>query len=172
MGHEKYKLVFLLIVGLFVCTCFTWLFILPQRLSLQASPSELFVRYILDPIPASVQEIKASRTKEGFGFGYAFRFKISRGEVDVIINSRPFNRVSHINYENDVLLCRSESAPGLTTHVYPAGVYKPAWFKLEEWADPEAYLIYETTQYQEDLWLLVYNENLGEAYFLVRSARG
>ena len=185
MGHGKYIFIFIFIFVfvLLVGVCFVWLFILPQKIPLPAPASELFARYVSDPIPDSVTEIKASCTIGYAGYGYTFRFKISKADVDVIVNSRPFNKVTYIDYQvdgqTDILQCSWLPAPGVsgagvsgvTGCVYSPGVRKPSWFKLEEWDDPEAYVVHENKEGQWDLWLFVYNKDVGEAYSIVESVR-
>jgi len=176
MRQHKNMLVLLFFLALIVCGGLVWLLILPERLSLPAPPSDLFKRYVLNPIPDSVMEIRADRTKAVLGYGYTFRFKISRADLDLIIDSRPFKRVSRMEYQEGILTCRwdptfRDMASGLTTYIYPPSIHKPKWFTLETWNNPDAYVIYEVKKYQRDMWVLVYNEDVGEAYFLVWSGR-
>jgi hypothetical protein len=174
MGHAKYIFISIFVFMVLVGVLFVWFFFLPHRIPLPAPPSDLFSRYVSDPIPDSVTEIRAGRTRGFDGYGYTFRFRISKADVDVIVNSRPFNKVTSIDYQKDILHCMWVPASGPTAlgqYVYSPGVRKPSWFKLEEWDDPEAYIIYEKKKNITDLWLLVYNKDAGEAYFIVENVR-
>ncbi len=128
--------------------------------------SGLFRYYILNPIPASVTDIRVDHARVFFGYGYTFRFKIARADVAAIIGSRPFQRVRNVGYESGGTL-HFEWSPtsweGLA--VYPSGQGKPAWFTPDSWQDPEAYAYQELAE-QKTTYLLLYNEHVGEAYFL------
>jgi hypothetical protein len=172
MKQDKDILIILFLLALPVGGGIVWFLILPEKLPLNAPPSSLFRRYVLDPIPPSVKEIRTNQTKALSGYGYTFRFKINKADLGRIINSRRFNKVTEVDYHEGILSCRwnptlKDSTSGLTMYVYPPGIYKPNWFTLETWNNPEAYAIYEVKKYQRNMWVLVYNEHVGEAYFIV-----
>ena len=126
----------------------------------------LFRYYILDPIPPSVTNIRVDHARKFFGYGYTFRFKIARADVEAVIGSRPFRRVRDVGYERGGTLhfmWSPASWEGMA--VYPAGKGKPAWFRPDSWQDPEAYAYQERAE-QEAIYLLLYNEQIEEAYFL------
>ena len=152
MRQYKKMLVLLFFLSLLICGGLVWLLILPERLPLKAPPTELFKRYALDPIPPSVKEIRASKTKAVLGYGYTFRFKINRADLGQIIDSRPFKRVSKMKFKDGIIRCTwdptfGDMTSGLTTYVYPPTLHKPKWFALETWNNPEAYAIYEVKEY-------------------------
>jgi hypothetical protein len=126
----------------------------------------LFRLYILDPIPPSVADIRVDHARKLFGYGYTFRFKIAKTDVAAIVGSRPFRRVRNAKYENRGAL-DFEWSPTSSEElaVYPSGQGKPAWFRPDSWQDPEAYAYQERAE-QETTCLLLYNEQVGEAYFL------
>jgi hypothetical protein len=127
-------------------------------------PPALFRRYVLDPIPPSVTEIKAHRTKALFGYGYTFRFKISRSDLGLITQSRPFKRVAKIECTQDNFVNWDwESAPGRTMLVYAPGQRRPRWYRPHTWANPEGYAVPDG-----EIRILIYNERAGEAYMIIR----
>ena len=176
MKQDKDILIILFLLALPVGGGIVWFLILPEKLPLNAPPSILFKRYVFDPIPPSVKEIRANQTNANFGYEYTFRFKINKADLGQIINSRPFNKVTEMNYHDGILYCSwnptlRDSTSGLTMYVYPPTIHKPKWFTLETWNNPDAYVIYEVKEYQRNMWVLVYNGDLGEAYFIVSSGR-
>jgi len=132
------------------------------------SAQELFRQHILDPIPQSVTEIKADRLRKSSGYGCVFRFKISKADVGLIVNSRPFVNATQAEYRNGIL--HWEYAPGLsrTKVIYASDLRRPRWFELQRWNHFKAYVLDEGDKYNEEsLHILLYNEDLEEAYFIV-----
>ena len=162
-------LIILLSAALVICGGIVWLFVLPARLRLPMSPEELFRHHVLQEIGDSVTGIKVVRTgANATNEGYTFRFKINRADLSSITDSRPFKRVEQMECRDGILSLDCAETPGLTTFLHPPGVYKPRWLTLETWKNPEAYYLREEGEYHWNTWLLVYNEQLGEAHFLVR----
>ena len=62
--------------------------------TLRTPASELFTRYVSDPIPASVTKIKYDRDLPVYRYAYTFKFDIDKSDLAQIIDSRPFQRVS------------------------------------------------------------------------------
>jgi hypothetical protein len=156
-------MVFLAFAGL------AWLLIHGQRLELEEPSTDLFKRYVLNPIPDSVMQIRASRTSGVTSQRCTIRFKISRTDLGPIIDSRPFRKVEKIKYRQGILDWKWNSGSRVEVHLYPRPLREPAWFTLDKWDNPEAYAIFESEQYQRNMWVLLYNDELGEAYFLVWS---
>jgi len=174
--YRKMLVVILFFLVLLICGGLVWLLILPEKIPLPAQPSDLFERYVLSPIPDSVTEIKANQTQAVLGYGFTFRFKISKEDLNLIVNSRLYKRATRMEYKDGIIMCNwdptfGDMTSGLTTYVYPPSLHKPAWFELETWDNPEAYAIYEVKEYQRNMWILAYNEDAGEAYFIVSSGR-
>jgi hypothetical protein len=132
--------------------------------------SRLFQRCVVDPIPKSVTELRVDRPGGIFAYGYTFRFKINEGDVAAIVASRPFRIVQNVKYENWGGL-HFEWSPRSWSElaIYPSGMRKPAWFTPDLWHDPDAYA-YEERAKQLTTWVLLYNQQIGEAYFLVTSS--
>jgi hypothetical protein len=128
------------------------------RHSAPAPPKRLFKEHILDPIPKSVKEIKVDRAREFSGYGYVFHFKISGEDLDRIVESRPFERM-FISYEYGNLYFGNT---GLS--VYPPGE-EPAWFIGWELRGSEGYAYEEVKGGKSYTWVLIFNQELEEAYF-------
>jgi len=120
--------------------------------------SQVFRRYVLGPIPASVKNIKADQPGQLYGKWYALRFNINREDLNLIINSRPFIKVRNVRYKNGSLdwgwgrldlgdMVIPEGGP-LDTPKYNLGISlygrrrAPAWFRPDLWDDTEAYGFY------------------------------
>jgi hypothetical protein len=141
-------------VGLFGIYCFG-----------HAGP-RLFRRYVLDPVPRSVTEVRVDRLGGVFAYGYAFRFRIQEADVATIIKSRPFQRVQNVRYEDWGEL-NFEWSPtfGRGLSLYPSETSMPAWFTPGLWHDPESYAYEQCTAHRRT-WVLLYNRQAGEAYFV------
>jgi hypothetical protein len=159
--HKLLWLLPLIIVMILGC-----IVVLLSALRLDQAGAGLFREYVLDPIPPSVAEIKVDHPRKIFGYGYTFRFKIARADVTAILDSRPFQKIQNAKYETWGTL-HFEWSPtswhGLA--VYPSGKGKPGWFTPDLWQDPEAYA-YEERAQKATTYVLLYNEPIGEAYFL------
>jgi hypothetical protein len=53
--------------------------------------------------------------------------------------------------------------------VYPPGTHKPAWFTPDLWLNFDAYAYEERDARRSTTWMLLYNRQAGEGYFLVIS---
>ncbi len=154
-------------------------------------PSEVFRQHIMDPIPESVTNIKADRPSVIGAYKYVLRFNISRNDLDSIINSRPFQRVWNVKYDNGYLDWGwDRSGPlgipkyGGSMIVYDRkGPREPGWFRPKLGDNAEVYAFekvgdrvntqifdYEPKVYdRHDTQVLIYNEKEGEAYFILSS---
>ena len=145
---------------LFVFICMVGLLALsgckPRRMS-KARASQIFRQYVLDPIPASVKNIRAHQPGIFYGSTYTLRFNINRDDLGLLVNSRPFIKVWNVKYEDGGLYWgwgRVEAGPlvipealaipkyGRAMSLYDPGS-EPAWFRPELWDNPEAYGLYK-----------------------------
>lgn len=192
----KYYKLTVSIIFLFVFICIVLLFALGEnklRKMSKARASETFKKYVLDPIPTSVKNIKADQPGKTFGYIYTFRFNISREDLSLLINSQPFIRIWNLKYKNGMLewawgytdpieLEAPKYGISLPLYEYGGGSHGPSWFRPGQWDNPEAYSFYkigdlintqifEQDGHHSDGWetiqILLYNEKEGEAYFIV-----
>jgi len=153
----------------------------------QAPPDELFKKYILSPIPASVTDIRADQPSKIIGYRFTFRFKINREDLALIINSRPFMRVLNVEYKNGYISWQwNRDGPFGTGPTLDIPCYdhtrEPRWFRPGRWDNPEAYAFRKVGDrvnietYDKDsrgprgptnIQVLLYNEEEAEAYFVV-----
>ena len=144
--------------------------------------SEAFKRYILDPIPESVTNIKMDQPKNFQGYRYVFRFNINRNDLDLLIHSEPFVRVWNVEYEDGDLSWKWKWDPpdgryGRTIICYDY-TREPSWFRLKQWDAYEAYVfervgnllnmetVFKKSDGPTNRKVLLYNENESEAYFI------
>lgn len=182
---------------LFVFICMVVLFALLvcklRRMS-KTGASQTFRRYVLEPIPKSVTNIKADQPSKIFGYTYTFRFNINRDDLALLINSRPFIRVWNVKYKNGCISWGwDRSGPmGIAKHGDSMPLYgdvwdlprEPAWFKPGLWDNPEAYGFHKVgtlvniqalerdrqkSRGRVTIQVLLYNEKQGEAYFVASS---
>jgi hypothetical protein len=157
------------------------------------SPEVIFRQYILEPIPQSVTNIKADQPKDIGGYTYTFRFKINRADLNLILESKPFQRVWNTKYYSGMLdwgwdrdgpLGYSTRGQGMS--IYGSGFFRrePRWFRPGRWANPEAYVFYKAGDLvnveaydskprrgRQYITVLLYNEDKGEAYCVVTRYR-
>jgi hypothetical protein len=127
----------------------------------------VFKRYICDPIPKSVKHIRADRPWELSGHTYVMHFKISRDDLPCVFNSRGFKEVSKVMYSHGALDWRVGPSYGESYQLYPPGGPEPEWFRPNDWKDPKAYRFKERlANYRQHMQVLIYNEEVGEAYFV------
>ena len=65
--------------------------------------TRVFKRYVRNPIPKSVKNIKVHRPRELSGRRYVMRFKISQADLMLILNSRRFKEMMDVNYRRGIL---------------------------------------------------------------------
>ncbi len=138
-------------------------------------PSELFRRYVVDPIPASVTHIQVDQPMRHGGYGYVFRFGVSQADFERIRNSRPFREAVGFRYSDPVGVSCAWKTPrppyeeiGPPRFAMYAIVHSPSWLDLAAWKNPETYaLVHWDKQKGEDIQLLIYNRELGRAYCIV-----
>jgi hypothetical protein len=131
-----------------------------------APPASLFREHIRDPIPTSVAEIRVDRARKFFGYGYVFHFRINKADADLIMSSRSLQRVYNVGYAEGDFVYAYDSLSGGGIAVYAPG-REPSWFTPRKWLGRmQAYEAHEVKYGDLYTWLLLYNEQLGEAYFL------
>lgn len=147
--------------------------------ALLKTPSpELFRRYVSDPIPASVMNIRSDRDLPVYRYAYTFRFNINESDLALLVNSRPFQKISNVKYDSQTgLYWEWDSRRSHTMSVYGPGQgrpwwwqRKPRWFTPDRWDNPQAYAFKDKSQ-NWSIQVLLYNDKLGQAYFIVHTAQ-
>jgi len=180
-----------LLVFAFICMALLLVLGGCKRIS-KARASAAFRRYVLNPIPKSVTNIRADKPMKIHGYRYTFRFNINRDDLGLLINSRPFVRAWNVKYKNRILSWYFERGYikfGIPMYKYGSSmaVYKytrePGWFTPGLWDNPEAYafckygdLVNIQTFVQDtsgpvrpvEIRVLLYNEKEGQAYYVVQ----
>ena len=167
--------------------CISLAVILACGLFLKISyPSLLFKKYVCNPIPKSVKNIKAQRTQFLFsGHKYVMRFKINKADLMLILNSRPFKEVEWVQYENGFLNWgktplwekqnqggfnpteASWEREGMCLYEPQGGRPGPEWFRPDDWKSPKVYEFKQRSiSYRLHMQVLIYNEELSEAYLV------
>jgi len=143
------------------------------------SPCEVFREHVCDPIPQSVTDVKLDQPdKVRTLFAnelYVMRFKINKVDLMSIVNARPFKEFDWVEYverQDGVLHWGRGSHPfglhdmGLCLLYAPAmGVVPPDWFKPNEWQSPKVF-VRERVGGKDRTQILIYDEDLSEAYFI------
>jgi hypothetical protein len=160
MRKSKYYVLAVLILAILVA-------VLVVKIPL---PSRLFRKAVLNPIPASVKNIRASRYVPILSneHKYVLRFNISKEDLSLILRSRRFKKISSVEY-NDGLLSY-ENVQNVRSSFFLYDTYRgksaPWWFRLGEWKNFKAYVEGRIESGFESVHILLYNEGQGEAYFI------
>ena len=163
--------------------------VITARARAKIEPAKVFAGYVLDPIPESVTNIKADQPMKFRGVRYTLRFNISREDLGLIIESRPFQRVWNVEYGDGNLswYWEEQNVLGMRVPKYIESLLcydytrEPRWFRPGQWDNPEAYAFWKegdlvnTQLFDSDknssgpvnIQVLLYNEKEGQAYFIV-----
>ena len=170
-----------------ICSIIIALLFLSCISSCSKSPSNtrIFSKCVLSPIPKSVKDIKLDQQQYFSGYIYVLRFNISKDDVVLIINSRPFIELEGVTYRLGSLYYERIKDPEIDTQkklynnnsVINTPLYwssePPEWFKPNDWNNPKIYR-YRTKLGKANTYstkVLIFNEQLGEAYFIEQLAR-
>jgi len=144
--------------------------------------SRIFKKYVLDPIPKSVANIKVDEIEQrGLGHIYVMRFEIKRADAELICNSRPYKKSTLDTFEHDHISWRESEGQKQDLLVIDLGAghtlslytnerqQNPTeWFHPRDLAGPKAYVVKEkygrSTRYVTKI--MVFDEDLEEAYFV------
>lgn len=146
----------------------------PFAWNMKHRPARLFREVVLDPIPASVQHIKANHARWFSKHTYVFRFDVGLEDLALILRSGPFEEISCVKYDRG-MLCYGETED-VTSSVWlyevPRGEREPSWFNLEPWGRFRAYILEREVSDFYCVRLLLYHEGRGQAFFLEHEIRG
>src|SRR4030042_1051976 len=92
------KLRKLLLCLLFVAAVFIYMAVVYGA---RREPRALFRRYVLKPVPQSVAEIRVDQPKSIRGYGYVFRFRISKADLSLILDSRSLEPITGMYVGSD-----------------------------------------------------------------------
>ncbi len=167
----------ILFISLYVVFCVVF-FIYAVTALLRTPSPELFRRYVSAPIPASVMNIRYDRDLPVYRYAYTFRFNINESDLALLVNSRPFQKISNVKYDSQTgLYWEWDSTRSHSLSVYGPGQgrpwwwqRKPRWFTLDRWDNPQAYVFKDNSK-NWSIQVLLYNDKLGQAYFIVHTAQ-
>ena len=131
-------------------------------------PRWSFRRVVLNPVPPSVQAIRADAAHGVAMNKYVFRFRIDPADMPAILASRPFKEVASVEYRDGILHYGCDPIGGTSFWLYDTydGKHAPSWFQFGKGDKFRAYVVekQELDDYFVDL--LLYREDIGEAYFI------
>jgi hypothetical protein len=133
--------------------------------------TRVFKRYVCNPVPKSVKDIKVSRASWllASGHRYGMHFKISKDDMTLILNSKRFKEVTDFTYRGGTLSWDIDPSHGEAVGLYigTQGQVAPDWFRPDEWPNPKCYRLKERNiRYRLHIQVVIYNEDVGEAYLL------
>ncbi len=94
--------------------------------------------------------------------------------MPLILNSRGFKAIGYVRYSNGILEYGEGSRSTSSFSLYETydGRYPPRWFMLDTWTDFQAFLAEKETREYYGLWLLLYREEIRQAYLIEREIWG
>jgi hypothetical protein len=175
MSRDWWKL---LLISMAICLCVIAASAYSILSMSKKEASDLFQQHVLRPIPASVTDVRVEQTASVIGYGYVFRFAVNTSDLEAIRKSRPFRQTENMHvFDEDGLSWdwkgweqeepdHRERGAAFTIH-HPRG--RPSWFDLGSWRHLESYALRQTDKDGNvtDLQILIYNSQLGQAYFIV-----
>ena len=150
-------------------------------LGLRSSRTSLFEQLVISPIPESVRNIEVDQRyslwrrvqSSGELSTYLLKFDISRGDVEKIIAFASLTEWPSVEYTFGGVYYRLPNGEKTDIHLYWSRE-RPQWFDLPEWKSFKAY--YAGDEGGTKSWcrvrLLLYNEQLGRAYFVKHDITG
>lgn len=175
--------IFIILGIILIVWIFIFALILKSCSSHLSMPLEthVFRKYVLKPIPESVSDIKVDTKSTFSGYMHLIYFKINKTDVQLIIDSREFIKIKSVRYENNNLYFGDINEDDDTLQklkyfsyvrnlpLYPhSNKIIPEWFDVNSWENPQVYM-YRMKFKKSDTYraeILIYNEELGEAYFI------
>ena len=156
----------------------------PDSRQSESWESRIFSKYVFEPIPKSVADIKVDELeKTGLGHSYVMRFRIEKADVTVLLNSQMFQDFTSVVYKQGNLFWRKidykerdplknplggDTSSNLPLYTNQREQQPPEWFRPNDWDMPKVYVVREkygkSMRYQTKVF--IYNEKLEEAYFV------
>jgi hypothetical protein len=130
-------------------------------------PVSHFKRYILDPIPKSVKNIKIDQTSMFNGYAYLFGFDIEREDVNLIIESNSLTKKT-VRYSNGYFDVDNVGRYNRISLIVYGSRKQAEWFNPELWTNPDAYVYYKRIDTHADSQILLFNEEENKAYFFIK----
>lgn len=144
-------------------------------------PLWLFQRFVIDPIPPSVKNIRTDTFLDIGLHKYVIGFEINKEDIPLILNSDEFKEINYVSYNKGILTygqhwddAQSHSSKTHGFHLYETyrGKYPPQWFRFDQWGNFKAYVAEDERVDFYGMRLLLYNEELDQAYFIDYEIRG
>lgn len=151
-------------------------------LALRSSQTTLFEQLVTSPIPESVHSIEVDQKYSlwrrldwsGELSLYVLRFDINREDLEKIITSCSLAEWPSVEYRYGSLYYKLPNGEEATVGLHWYRRQRPRLFDLPEWKGFEAY--YAGDEGGTKSWcrarLLLYNEQLGRAYFVKHDVTG
>ncbi len=139
--------------------------------SKKLDPEEHFKKYILDPIPKSVKNIKVDQTMGIYGYAYLFGFDIDREDLNLIIDSKSLIKTTYNGYAVGSFDVKYKDYDSMCILVYEYNQKQAQWFQPESWRNPDCYCYITTINYQNDFRILLFNKKENKAYFYIERSR-
>lgn len=137
---------------------------------------------MISPIPKSVHRIEVDQvyslsrrlTATGEYSLYVFRFDIGSEDVERIITSNAMTEWPNVRYDFGGLYYTTLNGAEIDIHLYSVTRPKPNWFDLPKWKSFTTYYWGDegTGNSWERARLLLYNKQLGRAYFIKKDITG
>ena len=139
-----------------------------------------FASQVIRPIPQSVQNIKMdrcpitpfmSRFQGTWERALVVRFDVSKEDLSRIVVTHGFMPWVTVECTSGTLRYKTTDGSVTDIRLYRERHRRsPSWFDLEKWRDAETYFVGQATPdgHSVDVSLLVYNDQVGSAYFIRR----
>jgi len=143
-------------------------------LMIRQHPLNMFRETVLDPVPASVRQIRGDLNRSAGEYTCVLRFKVSPDDLALLVHSGPFDEIAFVEYDRGSLTYGNMEFATTSVQLYRVyeGQSEPGWFDLRRWTRFRAYIVEEEQSDLYNVRLLLYHEGRGEAYFVEHEVRG
>ena len=155
----KKDLLIILILALCLFCLFSYTF--------KLDPEEHFKKYILDPIPKSVKNIKVDQTSSIYGYAYLFGFDIDKEDLKLIIDSKSLTTTTYIGYSDGYFHVENYGGYKMISLLVYGNRKQAKWFHPESWKNPDCYCYITSINHQNDRRILLFNKEENKAYFYI-----
>jgi hypothetical protein len=158
---RRFKLILVGITAVLILFALYW--------RLMVWPQNIFARWIFDPIPRSVTDIRvyALHNSRFMGYEFLFRFKINKMDFDMILVSRPFKQVhKKMLFIDDRLSWERDDGVQSGGSCQLPGV--PKWFRPQDLPDDaRAYIFDAGFSAAPQYVMIAYSNHTNQAYCYV-----
>jgi len=137
-------------------------------------PTRLFRKLLVSPIPASIKGLKAFGSSGWGCHEYVLKFDIADKDLVYLLALDHFREIGFAEYSGGLFTYGENRFRTFTFALFAEwhGQTVPPWFDLNEWESHRVYLTKEELVGYKRVRLILFNEQLNQAFFIDWQAKG